>query len=135
VLVPLILALAVDLLAAPVLAQATPPEPAAVGSAPEFSSLVGRWVRPDGGYVVAIKGVNSDGSLDASYANPKPLPFSRAEAMRDGDAIKVFLELTAGGYAGSTYTLTLDPAKDILRGVYHQAVARKRYEVYFERAK
>ena len=36
---------------------------------------------------------------------------------------------------GSTYTLTYDPAKDVLRGVYYQAVARQRYDIYFERAK
>jgi hypothetical protein len=84
--------------------------------------------------VVTIKGVSADGMLDASYANPNPLPFSRAEATRDGNEIRVFLELTAGGYGGSTYTLTYGPEKDILRGVYYQAVARQRYDIYFERA-
>jgi uncharacterized protein (DUF2147 family) len=100
--------------AAPVHAQApaAPPDTTAARSAAEFSSLVGRWVRPDGGYVVTIKRVSADGKLDASYANPNPLPFSRAEAMRDGNEIRVFLELTAGGYGGSTYTLTYDPAKE-----------------------
>ena len=73
--------------------------------------------------------------LDAAYANPTPLPFSRAEARRDGDGIAVFLELRAGGYDGSTYTLTYDPVKDVLRGVYYQAVAQQRFDIYFERAK
>ena len=106
-----------------------------VQSASEFSSLVGRWVRPDGGYVVTIKSADAGGKLDAAYANPNPLPFSRAEARRDGDVIAVFLELRAGGYDGSTYTLTYDPVKDVLAGVYYQAVARQRFDVYFERAK
>jgi len=114
-------------------APATPQGATAPQSTPDFSSLVGRWVRPDGGYVIAIRSVNADGKLDASYANPNPLPFSRAEATRDGDEIKVYFELTAGGYAGSNYTLTFDAAKDILRGVYYQAVAKQRYDVYFER--
>jgi hypothetical protein len=49
--------------------------------------------------------------LDAAYANPNPLPFSKAEASLNGETIKVFLELTAGGYNGSTYTLTYDPSR------------------------
>lgn len=85
--------------------------------------------------MVTIKGVDSAGKLDAGYANPSPLPFSRAEASRDGKAIKVFLELRAGGYNGSTYTLVYDPVKDVLRGVYHQAVAQQKYDVYFVRSR
>ena len=96
---------------------------------------MGRWVRPDGGYVVTIKSVGDGGKLDAAYANPNPLPFSRAEATQDGNGIAVFLELRAGGYDGSTYTLRYDPATDVLRGVYYQAVARERFDVYFERAR
>jgi hypothetical protein len=53
---------------------------------------------------------------------------------RKGNAIRLFFELRAGGYDGSTYTLAYDPKKDILYGVYYQANARKRYDIYFERA-
>ena len=111
--------------------------PASAGrqSASGFGILQGRWVRPDGGYVITIKAVDVGGKLDASYANPSPLPFARAEAAADGNAIKVFLELRAGGYNGSTYTLTYDPKSDILKGVYYQAVARQSFDVYFVRAK
>ena len=64
----------------------------------------------------------ASGKLDAAYANPNPLPFAKAEATLDGKAIKLFFELRAGGYNGSTYTLTYDPAADVLKGVYFQAV-------------
>jgi uncharacterized protein (DUF2147 family) len=112
-------------------------QPAAAGARAEtgFAVLLGRWVRPDGGYTITIKGVGAGGKLDAAYANPNPLPFSKAEASRHGKTIKVFLELRAGGYGGSTYTLVYDPGKDVLEGVYYQAVARQTYEVYFARAK
>jgi hypothetical protein len=120
----------------PALAQARPAlRDATNESGPDFSVLVGSWVRPDGGYRVTIESVAPDGTLDASYANPRPLPFSKAEASRDGEEIEVFLELTAGGYGGSTYTLTYDPEQDVLRGVYFQAVAQQRYMIFFERAK
>jgi len=100
-----------------------------------FDTLLGLWVRTDGGYLIGIRGVDASGRLDAAYANPHHLPFAKAEASRTGETIKVFLELRAGGYNGSTYTLTYDPAKDILQGVYYQAVAQQSFDVYFERAK
>ena len=46
-----------------------------------------------------------------------------------------FFEIRAGGYNGSTYTLTYDPAADVLKGVYFQAVAQQKFDVYFTRAK
>lgn len=105
-------------------------------SASAFEILQGRWVRPDGGYVIAINAIDADGKLDASYANPSPLPFARAEVSKDGNALKVFLELRAGGYNGSTYTLSYDRVNDVLKGVYYyQAVVRQSYDVHFVRAK
>jgi hypothetical protein len=102
----------------------------------DLTALVGRWVRPDGGYVITIKGVDAAGKLDAGYANPSPLPFYAAEASRDaGGAIKLFFELRAGGYGGSTYRLTYDAVADRLKGIYYQAVARQSFEVEFARAK
>jgi hypothetical protein len=98
-----------------------------------FASLPGRWVRPDGGYVISIKSVDAGGKLDASYANPNPLPFYTAMATEDGTTLKVFFELRAGGYNGSTYTLNYDAAGDRLKGTYYQAVARQTYEVFFVR--
>jgi hypothetical protein len=101
----------------------------------DFGALKGRWVRPDGGYVVDIRAIDAEGKLDAGYFNPRPLPFATALAWRDGGTLKVLLELRAGGYDGSTYTLAYDPAKDILEGVYYQAVARQRFNVHFVRAR
>ena len=134
------LVLAFGVFAGPAFAQDTKAptvksEKPSVASESGFDILLGRWVRPDGGYVITIRGVEPDGKLDAAYANPRPLPFAKAEASRDGKAIKLFFELRAGGYNGSTYTLTYDPANDVLYGIYYQAVARQKFNVYFERAK
>jgi hypothetical protein len=98
-----------------------------------FASLPGRWVRPDGGYVISIKSADASGKLDASYANPNPLPFYTAIATADGGALKIFFELRAGGYNGSTYTLNYDVAGDRLKGTYYQAVAKQTFEVVFVR--
>jgi hypothetical protein len=101
----------------------------------DFTILLGNWVRPDGGYTITIRGVDTSGKLQASYANPTPLPFSKAEVSRDGKTITLFFELRAAGYNGSTYRLTYDAASDRLVGVYFQAVQRKEFEVFFQRAK
>jgi hypothetical protein len=109
----------------------------AAASAPQagLGVLVGRWVRPDGGYIITIKAVDGAGKLDAGYANPSPLPFYVAEASREGQQIKLYFELRAGGYGGSTYRLAYDAASDRLSGVYYQAVARQSFDVVFERAR
>jgi hypothetical protein len=95
--------------------------------------LKGVWIRPDGGYTIAIKSIGPNGALEAMYFNPNQLPFAKAQATREGAALRVFLELQAGGYAGSTYDLTYDPASDRLKGIYYQAVAKQKFEVYFAR--
>jgi hypothetical protein len=97
-----------------------------------FNVLLGNWVRPDGGYTITITDVDPNGILDASYANPNPLPFAQAKASVNGEAIEVFLELRAGGYNGSTYNLTYDPENNVLRGIYYQAVAQQKFDIYFE---
>jgi hypothetical protein len=102
---------------------------------PAFDRLVGRWVRLQGGYVITIRAVDTDGKLDASYANPRPLPFHVAVASRDGNALKLLFELRAGGYNGSTYTLSYDAANDRLTGVFDQVVAKEKFDVVFARDK
>ncbi len=101
----------------------------------DLGGLKGRWVRPDGGYVIVIKGVDPSGKMDAAYLNPNPINVSKAEVSRDGGALKVFLELRGAGYPGSTYTLTYDPRSDSLTGVYFQAVMQQKFDVIFQRAK
>ena len=128
-----LLTFAIGTVPATAVAQVAPK--AAIQSESAFAALPGRWVRPDGGYVINIKSVDVSGKFDAAYANPNPLPFARAEAAWDGKTIKLFFELRAGGYNGSTYTLAYDPAADVLKGVYYQAVAQQKFDVYFTRAK
>jgi len=101
--------------------------------APGFDVLKGSWVRPDGGYTIVINGIGADGRVDALYFNPRQLPFAKAQASKDGATLRVFLEITAGGYAGSTYELAYDLASDRLKGTYYQAVAKQKFDVYFAR--
>jgi hypothetical protein len=108
--------------------------PAVVAEAkPDFRPLKGRWLRPDGGYVVEVKDVDEAGRMDAAYFNPRPIHVARAEASREGGVLKVFIELQDVNYPGSTYTLGYDPATDRLMGNYFQAVARENFDVEFIR--
>lgn len=100
-----------------------------------FERLKGRWVRPDGGYVLEIRAVDARGTIDAVYLNPRPINLARAEATRDGSTLKVFVELRAPNYPGSTYTLTYDPKGDLLNGIYFQAVMQQKFDVVFVRMK
>jgi hypothetical protein len=100
-----------------------------------FDVLMGRWLRPDGGYIIQIKDVDGTGRMDAGYFNPRPINISKAEAKRDSGKMKVFIELRDAGYPGSTYTLTYDPKVDVLRGVYYQAAMKQSFDVYFTRMK
>jgi hypothetical protein len=116
--------------AAPEAGAAVAPAPAgAIG----IDALKGTWVRPDGGYQIVIGDVGRDGRLEAMYFNPNPLPFAKAAATRDGEAIRVSLELRAGGYDGSTYELVYEPLRDRLAGIYYQAVVKQKFNVYFVR--
>ena len=102
---------------------------------PDFQTLKGRWLRPDGGYVLEIRKIAADGTMDAAYLNPRPINVSRAKATRDKTTLRVFVELRAPNYPGSTYTLTYDPKRDELYGVYFQAVQGQSFDVVFVRAR
>ncbi|MEN9974049.1 MAG: hypothetical protein RLZZ282_55 [Verrucomicrobiota bacterium] len=119
-------------LAAPLPATTVP----AVTPNPEFRKLLGKWQRPDGGYVLEIKTVDElGGKLEATYFNPQPINVSKALATQDGTSTKVFIELRAPNYPGSTYTLVFDPAADQLKGIYFQAALHQQFEVSFQRLK
>jgi uncharacterized protein (DUF2147 family) len=100
---------------------------------PGMQVLKGKWYRPDGGYIIHIKSIDADGTMEAAYFNPNPVPVSKAEAVREGETVKVFMELTGAGYSGSTYSLTYEPATDRLAGIYFQAQMVQRFQVFFMR--
>ena len=111
--------------------------PVAAASVPSgFQKLTGRWLRPDGGYILEIKSVDDrSGKMEAAYLNPKPIHVAKAEATREGAGVKIFVELRDVNYPGSTYVLSYDAPSDRLKGVYFQAAHQQRFEVDFVRIK
>ena len=67
----------------------------------EYKDLIGRWVRPDGGYVLLIIAVKDNGNIDAKYFNPNPINVSKAKVSNESDKIDIFVELRNVGYPGS----------------------------------
>jgi uncharacterized protein (DUF2147 family) len=109
--------------------------PAAATASPELAKLVGKWERPDGGYILEIKSVDPSGKLDAGYFNPDPINVSRAAAWRDKGATKLVVELNDVNYPGCTYNLEHNPQTDQLSGQYYQAAMQQTYEIVFTRVK
>jgi hypothetical protein len=119
----------------PAVAVAATNQPAPAGKANlAFGRLTGKWLRPDGGYILEIRSVDdATGTLEAVYLNPRPIHVSQARASRDGESVKVFIELRDVNYPGSTYTLTYDPGSDRLQGDYFQAALKQTFDVVFTR--
>jgi hypothetical protein len=100
-----------------------------------FQNLIGRWLRPDGGYIIEIRDITNDGRMDAAYLNPRPIKVAQAGASWRNGKQQVFIELQDTGYPGSTYTLDYNPEQDVLTGIYFQAAMNQTFEVVFVRTK
>ncbi len=95
------------------------------------SQLVGKWVRPDGGYELRVLSVAPDGSAQVEYYNPKPINVAEAK-VDEGDGVPtLYVKLQAENYPGSNYNLKLEG--DRLVGQYFQAALGQTYEIFFER--
>jgi len=99
----------------------------------DYGRIEGKWLRPDGGYVLELSDVKSEGKLKAAYFNPRPINVGKAEWRSMDDHIQVFVELQDVNYPGSTYTLIYDPKRDQLKGYYYQAVVKGTFDVVFVR--
>lgn len=77
--------------------------------------------------------MSPEGRVDAAYLNPRPIRVARAGALWKGGVLTLFVELRDVSYAGSTYKLVYDPARDVLAGFCFQALQQQTYDVEFSR--
>ena len=105
----------------------------ASGESPDFTKIIGEWVRPDGGYTIHVEDIKPDGSVNAGYFNPGEIDISEATVSKWKGLTKLYVKLQGKGYPGSTYTLYYYPEKDALTGFYYQAKMEKTFEVVFLR--
>lgn len=95
--------------------------------------LEGRWLRPDGGYILELKQVRADGTLEAAYYNPRPIHVSSVTMEPDPPKDFLVVRFQDAGYPGSYYRLEYDETRDVLIGVYYQALQKAYYDVIFVR--
>jgi hypothetical protein len=117
------------------LSPATTPLISAEESKPDLTRLVGRWLRPDGGYILEIRSAGPDGKLDVGYYNPNPIHVGRAQWVEKDGKLYVMAELQDVNYPGSTYGLEYIAGQDRLSGTYYQAVEKSTFDVDFVREK
>lgn len=111
-------------------AEPTSPKPAEMEA-----DLVGRWLRPDGGYVLEIKKILPQGKVEAAYFNPNPIHVESAQITPEGETLTLKVVLRDQGYDGSTYQLVYDPERDVLAGTYFMAGTGESFQIFFVRIK
>ena len=110
------------------------PPPQSQPNAADKSQLVGIWNRTDAPYRIQISELLDDGKMKAAYFNPKSINVSKAGWVNTGGVIKIYVELRDQNYPGSNYNLTYIPERDLLAGIYYQAVEGTTFDVEFVRA-
>jgi len=100
---------------------------------PDPTTLIGQWIRQDGGYVIRIESFIAPDKLTASYFNPNPIHVSQASYNVTDGKLGVFVQLQDTGYPGCTYKLTYDAANGALVGEYYQAAMNETYQIAFAR--
>lgn len=93
----------------------------------------GRWIRPDGGYLLTIGSVGADGRADVGYFNPNPVNVAWGTVKSEGGQVKIQVELRDRNYPGCLYKLTYVPEKEQLAGTYFQAQMQETYDIVFVR--
>lgn len=116
-------------------AKTTAPAAAKSAAAPadSFEKIRGRWLRPDGGYVLAIGAIDPEGRAEARYFNPSPINVAWARVRTDAGVMKLDVELRDTNYPGCLYKLSYLPETDRMVGTYFQAQMQETHEVAFIR--
>jgi hypothetical protein len=99
----------------------------------QVQTIVGRWRRPDGGYIIEIGGLDVAGNLDVAYYNPRPINVSQAQVVQSPKGLHIFIELRDKGYPGATYRLDYERDNDTMTGIYFQPSVNQSFDVVFVR--
>jgi hypothetical protein len=108
---------------------------AAVTAAPDWNKIKGRWLRPDGGYILEVRSIAEDGRAEANYFNPNPIRVAWARAASADGTLKLEVELRDVNYPGCLYKLTYAADGDQLTGTYFQAQMQETHQIVFVREK
>lgn len=104
------------------------------GTVASIEEVAGRWLRPDGGYILELARPSPDEKFKAKYFNPRPIRVATTRVNQEGSVIRVYVEMLDVGYPGSYYDLVYDAEGDRLVGFYFQATMKATFDVFFIRA-
>jgi len=99
----------------------------------KLTAALGKWQRTDAEYILELKNIKTDSTLEAAYLNPKPINISETHWKVNGEYFYFLVKFDDEGYPGSYYSLGYIPEEDRLYGFYFQAVQQQKYDVVFER--
>ncbi len=114
-------------------AEARAAVPAKPSPSNDQDKLRGRWLREDGGYVLAVGEIDAEGRAQASYFNPSPVKVAWSRVVPRDSRLSLLVELRDTNYPGCLYTLNYDSRLDRLTGTYFQAQLQETYQVEFTR--
>jgi hypothetical protein len=99
----------------------------------ELTAALGKWQRTDGDYILELKNLKTDSTLEVAYLNPKPINVGESSWKVQNGYLYLYVKLDDEGYPGSYYSLGYYKEDDHLYGFYYQAMQQQKFEVAFER--
>lgn len=97
--------------------------------------LKGIWGRTEGPGEINISEVVDNGVLKATFYNPKLINIEKAVWTNSSDVLRIYILLREDNYLGSSFSLNYIAEKDILLGVYFDALTNESYTTSFKRVK
>jgi hypothetical protein len=97
--------------------------------------IKGVWGRMDGTGEINISEVHDNGLLVAKFYNPKLINVEKAVWTNSSDVLRIYILFREDNYPGSSLSLNYMAEKDLLLGVYFDALTDRSYTVSFKRVK
>jgi hypothetical protein len=97
--------------------------------------LKGVWGRRDGLGEINISEVIDNGVLKATFYNPKLINIEKSTWLNSSGVLRIHILFREDNYPGSTFSLNYIAEKDVLVGVYFDAVTNESYTVTFDRVR
>jgi hypothetical protein len=97
--------------------------------------IKGVWGRTDGAGEINISEVLDNGLLTATFCNPKSINIEKAVWTNSSEVLRIYILFREDNYPGSSFSLNYLAEKDLLLGVYFDALTNKSQTVTFKRIK
>jgi hypothetical protein len=97
--------------------------------------IKGVWGRADAAGEINISEVLDNGLLKATFCNPKSINIEKAVWTNSSDVLRIYILFREDNYPGSSFSLNYLAEKDLLLGIYFDALTNESNTVTFKRVK